>query len=365
MKKRPRKQAACSCLHKPDMKVDAVNSIFLASTILNVILTIWVFVQLLSSAFQVSSPNHKKPMMTAKIMNPVETKRMEIWPEALSPQQIQHCKTDRLTNIVMPFHPRQEPRVVQNLDLWETLLPCLPPTNSLLTGTMPWPGWNVTLTFYISTDRNKPLEERLMGRFDKLPLVVRQCFSEVNFRYSNLTGDQNNYLTGSRNMFEAMLYGQLELSPDPRYALYMEPDLRPIREGWLTLLDQTTRPPNLPFGMKGSIFRGDMRAIRNRLLHNLLHVNGNAVYNLASKEFREFYQDYVRQFITATWTDGAYDTDFFKFILQEKNFNFARRILCLFQFTDSIWNLWHTEYSAERLGKNSQALLVHGGTAKP
>lgn len=344
------------------MKLGVTKIIFLVSTILNAVLTLWFLSRLFRFISRPNSLHSSHSAINNLRNNSHEKPNHAIWPTAMSPQKIWRRKTDRLTNVVMPFHPRQEKTVLENLDLWNTYTPCF---SSLDTESAVL-GRNITFTFYVSTDRDEQLEARLLSRYEQLPLEVRQCFSEVNFRYSNLTGNRNNYLTGSRKMFEMMLFGELAISQDPRYALYMEPDMRPIRPGWLSKLDRLTRYPNPTFWIKGSVFRGNMHVIHQRILYNLLHINGNAIYNLGDPGLQEYYADYVRPYVASHWTDGAYDTDIYKFLTDETNFNFARRWAHYFQFTDMVRNLWHTEYSANKLREESnQVVIVHGGTPRP
>ena len=278
----------------------------------------------------------------------------------------------RLTNIVMPFHARQEAAVIRNLELWRHFPPCDPELQSANSTDEPFfvrdehpagrLAHNVTLTFFVSGETDPELELRLLAAFTSLPPRISQCFTTANVRFSRLTNNDDSYLTGSRKMFEFMLNGWLGMT-QPYYVLYMEPDCLPVRPGWLTVLDALTRHPTAPFWIKGSIFRGDSRVITNRLVYNLFHINGNALYNLGDPAFRHFYFDLVRPFIATYYNEGAYDTDIFKFLLDLGNWNYARSVSHMFQFTDSIQNHWHSNYSISELKAMSGTVaLVHGGT---
>lgn len=293
------------------------------------------------------------------------------------PQASEHTiKKARLTNVVMPFHSRQEPAVLRNLEMWKVFPPCVMDLSSVdLSSVDPFfaldehPGGklgrNVSFTFFVSSDVDPELELRLLTAFNALPEDVRGCFRDANVRFSRLSDNDDSYLTGSRKMFEFMLNGWLGMR-DPYYVLYMEPDCLPIRPSWLTLLDSLTRYPSGQFWIKGSIFRGNARAIKNRIVYNLFHINGNAIYNLGDAGFRHFYFDMVRPYIAKYYNEGAYDTDIFKFLLDLGNYNYARQMAHMFHFTDAIQNMWHSNYSITELKAMSETVvLVHGGTPNP
>lgn len=165
-------------------------------------------------------------------------------------------------------------------------------------------------------------------------------------------------------MFEFMLNGWLGLQ-HASYVMYMEPDCLPIRPNWLMILDSLTRWPNQPFWIKGSIFRGQVPNVY-RIIYNLLHINGNAIYNLGDPAFRHFYFDQVRPYIVKFYNEGAYDTDVFKYLLDLGNYNFARQTAHMFQFTDAIQNHWHSNYSISELKAMSEmVVMIHGGTPSP
>lgn len=263
----------------------------------------------------------------------------------------------RLTHVVIPFHPRQEKRLINNMSSWSRYIPC-----DAQGGGRGDFGKNIGLIFFVSTKVEKNLEQRLLDHFARLPEHVRACFHSVVVRGGDLEGNQNNYLTGSRLQFEFMLDGNLGLA-DPKYVLYMEPDLVPIRPKWLEMLDELCRYPNDPFWIKGSAFRGSLSAMKTRIIYNLFHINGNAIYNLGNEGLRTFYHTMVRPYIRALYTDQSYDTDIFKFLLATSNYNYARLHAHQFQFTDAIRNMWHTNFTLESVRSESDiVVMIHGGT---
>jgi hypothetical protein len=203
-----------------------------------------------------------------------------------------------------------------------------------------------------------------MDSFNVLPASVKQCFSEARVRYADLKAEEDTYLAGSRNMFERMMNSLIGIT-EAQYAFYMEPDCRPVRPYWLSVVDSLCRWPNSKFWMKGSIFRGSMKAITQPLAHNLFHINGNAIYNLADQGFRDFYFKRVVPYVRANGRQGAYDTDTFIYLLDQKFYELNKDIAHLFQFSDFMQNHWHADYSISGTREGSDVtVLVHGGYPK-
>lgn len=255
----------------------------------------------------------------------------------------------RLKHVVMPFHPRQEAQLRENLLSWIRFAPC---QSSL----------DVEFVFFPAADKDEQLEARLMSMFNELPPSARSCFSKGARVFFSALGPSinNDYLIGSRRMFEQMVQnsvGGMNLER-PSYAFYMEPDARPVKSDWLYHLDRLCRFPNEPFWIKGSIFRGDPTVIKSPVAYNLLHINGNALYNLGDPSFRHFYFSLVRPFIERHFYDGAYDTDISKFLLSLSNFDYVRQVAHKFKLTDAIQNRWHSEYQEDQI---EGAYIVHGG----
>lgn len=278
----------------------------------------------------------------------------------------------RLTDLVIPFHAAHFDRVQNNLNSWVALPPCkiLPPTNSFPEHSVALDqqefysahrrlGHNITLTFAISSASNEETRKKMRQMVGALPKRIRGCFSKVRVSFSGLEGAQDGYLKGTRYMFEAMINGTIGLE-NPQYVLYMEPDMMPVRPYWLTALDATTRFPVAPFWVKGSLYRGGNRNI-HQAIHNALHINGNAIYNLADPAFRHFYYNKVLPKIDH---QDAYDVDVAKFMSNIENYNCTQEVRHMFHYTDSIQNWWRWKYSLSKLKTASPNLyLIHGGTS--
>ncbi len=268
-----------------------------------------------------------------------------------------------LTHIVMPFHPKQHRAVIANFGAWTSFPPCREGDRK---------GAYTLLLFISSSPEKKDralgtsgggLKESLVEAFHRVPVTARWCIKEPLVVYGNLSGSADDYYNGSRNQFEHFLAESLP-TEGAQYVFYMEPDCLPVHAGWLAMLNDLCTPPNPPFWIKGSIFRGETAKMVTRWPYYLFHINGNAIYNLAST-FPQFYFAVVRPYIRQYYEEHAYDTDIFKFLLDPANYNVARRVAHLFQFTNVIQNQWHSSYSysGDILSGNQGAdvAIVHGG----
>lgn len=254
-----------------------------------------------------------------------------------------------LSHVIMPFHQRQVEIVKDNLKLWSRYPPCR--HGSLQ---------NIGLIFYVSGNRNEDLVKDLLNSFNS------PCFNSITVEFAELSHEDDRYLKGSRLMFEKMLSKKLDFNGiNPSHVFYMEPDALPIRPFWLETIKQQIISPNAMFWMKGSIFRGQKQSISTNVIHNHIHINGNAIYNLEDDYFRKFYFELVRPFIKMNFkNEAAYDTDIFKVLLWD-NAKYTKEFFHMFQFSDFIQNHWHSEYSLSEIRENSpNTFLVHGGSAR-
>lgn len=267
----------------------------------------------------------------------------------------------------MPLHIRQVSEAIANMRLWEEYMPC--PSDSELGDeqamTGAWLGREVSLVLLLNCARDVLVENELLNAFDSLSGSARSCFSNVQVQFSSLSREEDNYLTGSRLMFEKILDDTLRLE-SPSYVLLMEPDCLPIRNYWLSFIDAQTRFPNTPFWIKGSIFRGEDRIISRQQLPNKFHINGNAIYNLGDRSFPHFYFKILLPFIRWKYRSTAYDVDTFVFLQDLQNYHYTRHVVHFFQFSDFVQNHYHSEYSLKAVKKGSPTVvLVHGGYQRP
>lgn len=286
-------------------------------------------------------------------------------------------RTPRLTDIVVPLPPKHFDKVVALLRTWIDYPPCHHPTEEPLARSVAEDedyfgahgyrlGHDVTLTFFVSSPQDSEVETRLLEAFAGLPAKVRSCFRRARVHFAVLTGDDDGYWKGTTLMFERLLLNKVGLRW-PHYVLYMEPDMLPIRPYWLAALDASVREPVPSFWMRGSIFKGQPLLHSSSVVPLSLHINGNAIYNLADRRFREFYLGKVYNISRNDYkSNHAYDLDMYFYLCYPGNYAKVQTIAHKFQYTELVQNLYHTEYSVAALLKEyPNAYLVHGGHKRP
>jgi hypothetical protein len=314
-----------------------------------------------------------KSKLSSKGLNPA----LIDLPSTISPEAERKIRESRLTHLVVPFHFSQEDKALELMEMWKVYPPCRIMDDeedekcsvndvSYFRRSFQEPlGRDIELVLFVSCSPDRKLAERLLNGFNVLPHKVKQCFKSAHVRFASLVAEEDTYLAGSRHMFERMLNNLIGIT-EASYVYYMEPDCRPIRPYWLSIVDSLTRFPNSKFWIKGSIYRGKSKSINVKLMFNLFHINGNAIYNLGDQAFRTFYFDQVRPYIVRNWNEGAYDTDIFKMLLDGGRVARSRQLAHLFQFSDFMQNWWHSNYSVSEIRRNSDlTVLVHGGTPHP
>ena len=152
----------------------------------------------------------------------------------------------------------------------------------------------------------------------------------------------------------------------------MEPDVTPIRPGWLTELTRLAAGNSSNYWVLGSVARcnGEYGEIRVR---QDLHINGNALYRVGEPAFDEYLQK-VRNFFvpysalrvafpgcaTGEASEDGFDHSIFQFLHHERNFDYARTVLHKFQYTDYVQNLCEDPYDeADILIRFPGTYLVH------
>lgn len=282
------------------------------------------------------------------------------------------ASVSRLTHLVVPFHEKQIDRMPSFLESWVKHSPCvsiddLASKSGVRMGYKERLGMNIELVFFVgSTNDTSVVEASVLSVYKRLPFHVKQCFAHTYTRSYRLNQTDNGYLLGAKSMFEEFLTGKMLHSP-PYYAFYMEPDVKPVRPGWLSWVDAQCRWPSPLFWIKGSQFRGEALPHRSKNAVTKLHINGNAIYNLKDPEFRAYYFDIIIPFLSKNGIKPwklAYDLFFMTNVLQNADdYSLYQRHLHKFVLSDFIQNRWHVNYTlSEILDDNQSTFLVHGGT---
>nr|XP_047143351.1 uncharacterized protein LOC124817396 [Hydra vulgaris] len=263
------------------------------------------------------------------------------------PQQVSELK------IVIPFHIKQLDKVLDNINKWKIFQPC---------DMINFNNKSVELIFYVGyTD----VEQSFLRNLSSIMSKNIDCFvnkHEVFFKYNNKDEDQ--HVKGARLMFESMLNRSNEHFNRTSFVFYMEPDVRPIKSNWLNALMKEIGNGN--FWIKGSCFRGDINKFKKNdpYIPNYMHINGNALYNLGSDDFKHFYFSILRPYVIKKNGDSknAYDTDFFEFFFDKDNYEITRNVVHQFHMSDFVQNYWQTEFEVKFLEKKfPNTYFVHGG----
>ena len=334
--------------------------------------------------------------------NTLRKRTTVVEPSAVDGRHGHHNLT--LTHVVVPFYEKQIDKLEATLEIWKLYKPCSI-GGRLATGGVARPSLVFQASFSAGgnvDERIESVRERSMNAFGALPSTIQMCFDSVTFEplqlgpYSN---QNKEYIDSARLMFEEFLDGKVAtIGAAVSYCLYMEPDLRPVQSDWLEHVIAQVAWPIPEFWVKGSIFRGESTimgdgggtlhgnplfsltsaeflaflpftlmsrlAVHLGYIPNLWHINGNAIYNVGSEAFRNFYHNEIRRYVVRLHGDSvnAYDTDFFEYMMDLNNYDKTRTMIHLYQYTDLILNMWHTKYSRrEIIEKFPNTVLVHGG----
>lgn len=195
-----------------------------------------------------------------------------------------------LDAIVMPFHKKQLNNLLFNLESWNTFNPTRTEKQ-------------VELVFFNSGPMDPNLEQEIMKFFQQNPSIANN-FSNISVQFAQLIGFRDSYFRGTRTMFESLLFSLDDSisikkstlkyrNPNVNYVFYMEPDCFPVQQNWLDALHEEIKALDGKFWMLGSKFTGEIRWVGNKRDDFIYHLNGNSVYNIGSKEFRQFYLEKV------------------------------------------------------------------------
>lgn len=271
-----------------------------------------------------------------------------------------------ITDIVIPFHPRQIKEVIREIEWWKTY----PLTNLESTLT-------VQVTFFSSGPPNNEIQNIIQEVMSEIPFLTKRSIKSYNVEFASIPRLKDSYLEGSKIQWEMFMNHDRNMGLTLEreglegrgerhkvdHALYLEPDCHPIQIGWLDILNNITENDE-KFWMKGSLFRGQGSSHNSQIPFNIFHINGNAIYNLNDPLFINWYFEKVKPFIKSTTTyKTPYDTDLFRYFLQKENWKSeTRHILHKFKLTNLIQNHWHSKYNIkDLLSKTPNLAIIHGG----
>ena len=178
--------------------------------------------------------------------------------------------------VVRPFTLPQLSAVERSLELWSRPWAC-PCTNA--TTSRP-----VDLIYYFNGDDASGAE--LLARLSRRGIPA--CFRHVQLVAANVPPHEDRHPDGTCFQFYAMFCDPLFVERYA-YAFVMEPDVTPLRPGWLDAVLEHARSSDA--WMQGSSSR-----CHGQYAFNDLHLNGNAIYALRSRSFRRFLERVQRRF---------------------------------------------------------------------
>lgn len=265
---------------------------------------------------------------------------------------LNHPHDSTITHLVMAFNnvPSQFVRLRNTLTVWwDRFPPCRGPrdqhvlhswrTNCRGNGTTTPPP---DLVFMVSRrsmfefeqeaiQNDALLEQRVRTEiFPLIPAHSKSCFAQIRVCIVRLTQRTDSYLTGSRILFERFLRGECTKGRPVDHALYIEPDARPVKLGWLSAVSSSVVFPNPKSWIIGSIFQGSEQLTKwNPPPDWIFHFNGNGIYQLKREtrpnekqlglaNFHDFYFYRVRPYmisIQGAEGESAMDIDITTYVM--------------------------------------------------
>lgn len=267
--------------------------------------------------------------------------------------------------VIIPLIPSQLNRVEQAMKLWTKSLygPCS--TN--------WAqSHNVTLGFYFDRGLEDISEavtnaKRLTTQGD-IGDTIRKCFKGgVVYEAAGLGAKETKnehgmdllrnlvQTGGSNRMFERVfkVFGGGKW----RHFFYMEPDVQPIRPGWLERVEEESRWGE--FWMRGTVMRYSSRFNIGwepwRSMYQR-HLNGNGIYVLDDKCFEKY-----RELVRKEYGNGAFDVAMTYYRLKMGNLGIYKAVASRFQVTEVVADMGVGVFQEEEVReKMPRVYLVHG-----
>ncbi|GJQ08931.1 hypothetical protein GpartN1_g722.t1 [Galdieria partita] len=264
--------------------------------------------------------------------------------------------------MVVPFTSGQIGRVLHMLSLFQKISPCRPqrgPVRHL-----------PSILFYyhasLETQTGKWIQQNISLAWNSLPISVRDCFSyDIRWKGANLTGtrdlysqwDSEAYSAGTNNMFYGIMRDG-SIARKYRYMFYCEPDVSPIRTGWLDkLVELSMLSDEHKVWMIGSVYQGqDFGAVLSWALQYTTmawkHLNGNALYRLGDASFLNYLYQVERNYYPM-----SFDMSIYRYFHSLQNSNLASK----FVRTNVIINIGNSYITNKYIqAKYSNTYLVHG-----
>ena len=177
--------------------------------------------------------------------------------------------------LLVPFVPPQTDALVRSIHLWSH--PNYYPCEVSFTYAQ-----HVDLVFQLTESFARHASVR--HRLEDALRPVLQCFRSVRFLSMNLDEaqrqyDKNRFSPSPSTMFHTLFGSEMMVKSYSHFFL-MEPDVRPVRGGWVDRLVQEVTLDLVDFWQKGSMEYNHPHADH--------HLNGNGLYRLGSSDYNCF-----------------------------------------------------------------------------
>ena len=257
--------------------------------------------------------------------------------------------------------PKDQDDLRRVFTYWAKYPPCL-----LASNPTSWTFTQVTLSLLLQNSPSNETATVLRDLFNELPVTVRACFKSFEIRQAGITTDDTpvNELKNSRALFSALISNRVKLE-NPNHVFLMDTTCVPIHSNWLNHIDARTRPPNEPYWMMGSVYRGFRDPSWRKDLASFAHIGRYAIYNLADPTFAEWYLQRVKRYIERTplpdYPFGRWDMDIFSYIADlGQTFDFQSTSAKM-RYTNTILNQWNiTINRAAIISQDPDVVIVCG-----
>mmetsp|Transcript_17498 Transcript_17498/g.38003 ORF Transcript_17498/g.38003 Transcript_17498/m.38003 type:complete len:320 (+) Transcript_17498:363-1322(+) len=301
--------------------------------------------------------------------------------DVVNPAVYTQCAAPRENSpllFVVPVVHSQTPRLLASLEQWtrpEVLAACSSNETSIPPGA-PKPDLLVWFDLPVDHPMVQPGIRNVQRMIERTPAlrdeVIGRCFGSLRFDSANLTLEQsrNSYwihplksiprTEGSNRQFFA-LFDYAPITASYEHLQIMEPDMFPVRAGWVDAVAASARSAGQNFWIKGSIMRFEQAfslAIEPYRSMYQYHINGNALYRVGDPCFNAFLRDARRHGNCELW---CYDTCINIYLHSLRNANLYHTTAHHFLASDVVAHMGGRPFDLAAFRAQSPGtFLVHG-----
>ncbi|EDQ92313.1 uncharacterized protein MONBRDRAFT_21876 [Monosiga brevicollis MX1] len=290
----------------------------------------------------------------------------------LDATDLEICRTDthRIALVITAHVGQQLAAIDAALERWRHFPPCLESSKFVDRDEGPHQQYacGASLIFAVENAAAAQQLQTHVAKHASVQGVLRDAGLEVQIFHAALSPQEDSWPVGPTLAFYRII-------PQLRqwdYVLYLEPDARPIRAGWLQEAHRQVCLYESLLGTEGVWVLGSYprsQAVKgNRPLANRFHLNGNAIYHTGSASFQDFVQRVesnaaADQPFQSQAHGRAYDVDLATFMLQPVHWTYAMSHAHRLVASEWIQNRWREQWSrSEMQARFPQTFVVHGGS---